>query len=427
MREIREKYYLYHIIYTNMKHLPVLLLAVAAFPFHADAQEAGMRATYMVDGNKEKDQYRSNVSLESVATNECVTYVYGGAKLYMSSVRMNKTAGSSNDPDRENSCSNSVFLASDASQATLFKCEINSHTDKSFGVSAKGQGTLVKVSEGKTSVSKEQSAGFHAVDGAGIHVEDHSFTGVSHLSPAVSTGNGGTVEFVRVIGKTTGLASPLFSSMGQIHATECKMSAVSSPIGYIRDCGKIELDKCELEQGGSCGFLIYDGKSSERGNIRIEDCTLKIADGPLFDVNDNNVDIFVRKCKISQSDDRLMHIKGGSASLLIRKQKLQGDIMMDSIGSLDLTVGEASGLASAINPDNNRQARISVMLEESGQWQNTGVSYISSISFAAGLEKGLKQIKGQYDIYYDPSDPASSHLGGKEYATGGKGMLKPLK
>lgn len=402
-------------------------MLMALLPLPASAQSKDIRAMFTVDGNQEKSQNRSHVSLESVVTNECVVYEYGGASLYMRSVRMNKTAGSSNDTDRENTCSNSAFLAAQASKAELLQCEANCHTDKTFGIAAKDNGTSINVIEGKTTVSKEQSIGIYAVAGAGITVSDHIVQSHSKNSPAIGTGKDGDIEASLLTGGTKGLASPIFSSRGRIRATECKMNAVSAPIAYVRDDGSLELVKCELEQNGSCGFLIFDGNGPSGGELMIADCKLDINDGPLFVIDGNNIAITSSGNAISLSDDCLMSIKGGKVTLKSSDEKLKGDIVMDGISSLSLTMGKGMSLVSAINKDNNPEAKVEITIGKGSTWQTTANSHVAAISFEAGVEKGLKQIKGNYDIIYDAGNPVNSYLGGKEYETGGKGKLKPAR
>ena len=50
------------------------------------AQIPGYRATYFVDGNEEKDQYRSHVSLESLEAGSSAVYATNGVHLDRKSV-----------------------------------------------------------------------------------------------------------------------------------------------------------------------------------------------------------------------------------------------------------------------------------------------------------------------------------------------------
>jgi len=409
-----------------MGHHPYLLF-LALLPLASIAQNQDIRATFTVDGNKEKSQNRSHVSLESVAANECVVYECGGASLSMRSVRMNKTAGTSTDSNRESTGSNSAFLADGQSSAELLQCEANCHADKSFGIAAKDKGTKVSVIEGRTTVSKDQSIGIYAFDGALITVSDHVVQSHTRNSPALCTGIRGEIEASQLTGGTKGLASPLFSSRGKLVARECRMSAVSAPIAYIRDNGSIELKECELEQNGSCGFLIFDGSESSKSRLTIEKCKLDVNDGPLFAVDGNSVEIIQSGNSISLSDDCLMSVKGGDVTLSVSDDRLNGDIVLDSVASLSLTMGKGMTLTSAINRENNPDAHVEIRMDKGSTWHTTANSYIASISFEAGIEKGLKQIKGKFDIFYDAGSPENAYLGGKEYETGGKGLLRPAR
>ena len=117
---------------------------------------------------------------------------------------------------------------------------------------------------------------------------------------------------------------------------------------------------------------------------------------------------------------------GGHAVLTLEKQALGGDINVDSISSLTVQLKKGGKLSGNINKVENRCAEVRVKLSAGSAWTSKGDSFLTSVEFDQPLAKGLKQLKGNHTIYYDPSDPANAPLEGKEHKTGG-GRLCPLK
>lgn len=395
-----------------------------AFSLSASAQNGTFTAAYMADGSVEKDQYRSYVTLESVRDNGCVVYATGGVHLNLSWVTMNKTAGIGTYSDAEDPGTNSALLATAGSSVTVFNCSTNLHAAQSYGIIAADPETVVRASGGKTTVSREKSSGFHSTGGAMIEIDDYEIHSYDNMSPLLSAGTHGQIEASGIKGATGGAASPLFSSNGDIHVSDSRLEAGNAPVGHVKGNGIIRLEECDFVRASSCGFYISEGNGTA-GRLSMDGCKLKLADGPMFLVDDGCAEVSMKKNGISYSKDGLICMKGGSISLDACSQQLRGDIVTDSICSVSLTLGKGSSYDGCINGAGNGNASVTVTLEKGSSWHASGSSHVSAISFQQGVEKGIKQIKGTANVYYDAKNPANSYLGGREYQLNGKGRLIP--
>lgn len=401
------------------------------------AQGSAIRATYYVDGAVEKFQNRSHTAIESMDQGVSVVYATNGAELILTKLRMNKTSGGVSDPGRRNSGINSVLLADGGSDVMVEYCDVSSHTAQADGVSATGNDTKVKIIEGRVVMSRAGSSAVNALNGSKIDIFKTEVNTQSNQSPSFYTYNEGVLDVAEAFGTSSGQASPLFYSSGILNATKCRMSASKWTIGNV-DGGTMTLQKNEVKAGGYCGFLLYGVNYSEgEGALTLTKNEITVDEGPLFIVTNTHATINVTgRNKISKKDDDLMYVKsdewgvkgqnGGHASLYVGKQALSGNIKVDSISSMYLELQKGGSLNGRINAVENRCAEVRVKLDAGSKWTSRGESYITSIVFAQPVEKGLKQLKGNHTIYYDPSDPENAPLGGKEYKTGG-GKLLPLK
>lgn len=403
------------------------------------AQIPGYRATYFVDGNEEKDQYRSHVSLESLEAGSSAVYATNGVHLVLTRVRLNKTSGSISDADRRETGKNSVLLADGGSTVLVEFCEINSHTTQADGVSASGEGTKVTLQEGSVSTSRNGAAAVNATNKSNVIVQKTTVNTYSNQSPAFYTCRDGRMEVTEAKGENVGQAAPSFYvSSGAIKAEKCEMSSAKWTIGSL-DEGLLELTGNKLKSGSVCGFLVYgaDGKQREwrsTGTLVLNKNEITVTDGPLVFITNAAGTVSLSRNKISCKNDEIISVKAdewgsknynqGDATIDLEKQTLDGDIYVDSISSLVLTLKKSAKLNGRITGDATDRRDVKVFMKKGAKWNLKGECYISSISFEQPLEKGLKQLKGKHVIYYDPD--VDTELGGKEYKTGG-GVLRPMK
>jgi len=401
-----------------------------------DAQNTRITASFYVDGAQEHFQHRSHTSIEAMEQGKSVVYSTGGAELILTRLRMNKTSGGVNDPDRRNTGFNSVLLADGGSNVMVEYCTVASHTPQADGISATGDGTKIKVIEGAVTMSRAGCSAVNALNGGYVDMFKTEVNTQSHQSPVFYTYNSGKLDIAEAFGETSGQSSPLFYSSGIINGVKCRLSASGSSIGNV-DGGTLTLTSNELKSGGFCGFVLYGIKSKDvKGELNLVKNKISVSEGPVFFVTNTEGVINVKGNSISCREDDLMLVKGddwgvkgsngGHISFYAEKQSLSGNIKVDSISSMYLELKKSAKLNGRINAAENRCAEVRVKLDKGSSWTSKGESYLTSIVFTQPVEKGLKQLKGNHTIYYNPDDPENAPLGGKEYKTGG-GRLVPLK
>lgn len=413
------------------------LLCVCLLPMVAWGQNRKPQASWYVDGEKVKYENRSHTSLEAFDQGQSVIYATNGVDLILTSLRINKTSGGIMDDDRRETGVNSALLADGGSKVRVEACDVKSHSPQADGITASGEGTKIIITDGNVTTNRSGSVAISAIHGADITADKTQFTTVDHRSAAFYALDGGSIVVTEAMGTCGGQASPIFHSSGTIQGTKCRVTSAKWTIGNVED-GMLLLNKCELSSGGISGFLLYSSKDADvQSMLDITGNTISVGEGPLFLVtNNNNASITLKGNKISCKSGDLLMVKadewgqkganGGHASLWVNKQSLSGDIFVDSISSLDVNLNKGAKLNGQINKEENRCAKVHVIVNAGSKWTSKGESYLTSIKFEQPLEKGLKQLKGKHTIYYDPADPANAPLGGKEYKTGG-GMLCPLK
>ncbi|MBO6078785.1 MAG: hypothetical protein J6P66_08555 [Bacteroidaceae bacterium] len=419
----------------------ILSIAWGVMSVSALFGQASYRATFYVDGAKEKEQNRSHTSLESVEPNASVVYATGGVELFLSHMRLNKTSGSISDATHRETGHNSVVLADDGSRVWMDFCDVNSHTPQADGISASGEGTLINVREGTINMSRPGSAAVNATNKSKINVVGTIINIYSNQSPSFYACSEGVVEVTEGKGDNTGQGSPLFyASAGTVKGEKCRMSAAKWAIGCLDD-GLLELTHNDLKSNSLCGFLVHgaDGRvreSRSSGKLILKNNKIMVNEGPVIFVTNAAGEISLSGNKISCKSDEIISVKGdewgvknqnqGDAIITVLKQTLSGDIYVDSISSLTLNLEKGAKLNGRITGKESPWRNVKVSIKKGSTWTMKGDCYLTSITFDQPLEKGLKQIKGKHVIYYDPDDALCRNLDGKEYKTGG-GKLVPIK
>ena len=70
---------------------------------------------------------------------------------------------------------------------------------------------------------------------------------------------------------------------------------------------------------------------------------------------------------------------GGHVALNLSAQSVSGDMVIDEISSLSLSIADGSSYTGAINSD-NASGSVAVTLDDSSTWTLTGDSYVTSFT-----------------------------------------------
>lgn len=394
-------------------------------------------ASYIVDGAVEKEQYRSHVNLESVGSGNSVVYATNEVDLNLTAVRMNKTSGEYNKPERRERGINSGILADGGSKVLMERCEVNTHVSYADAIAAYGDNTSIKVQDGYVRVTRSGSAGANVINGANLRFERTELTTSSGQSPVMIASKGGKLEAFETLGGSSGVGSPLFLSNGELIAEKCRMSASKWALAQV-DGGHITLKSNQLVTGSFCGVMVYStGNAVNSGVVELSKNKIQVNEGPLFYVTNANGEIYVNNNSFTQKDKDVLVARaddwgvkgrnGGHAVLVVQSQSLSGNVWADSISSAKVILKKKGSLSGAVNSEGNMAAEHRMVIGSGGTWTVKKDSYLNSIEFEQPLNKGLKQLKGKHTVYYDPTDPLNAPLEGKEHKIGGGGILKPLK
>lgn len=282
-------------------------------------------------------------------------------------------------------------------QANIKNVKITTHSDKSRGLDATYNGIIN--AENIVINTDGQSCAALATDrGEGqVHVKNSDInTGVS---------------------KSSGRGSPLIYSTGNITAENTKGTAFVSQIACIEGKNSIELSNCDLtgygegnRQDGDTyvdlgGVFIYQSMSGDAdvgtSIFTAKDSKLSIASdssvystAPMFHVTNTACVINLENTELTFGSGTFLEVSsqnqwgttgsnGGVAEVNTDNEKIDGNVIVDSISSLTWTMKNTE-FKGAINSEGNTTVNVA----DGSTWTLTGDSSVSSLSVSGNIDYG---------------------------------------
>ncbi len=285
-----------------------------------------------------------------------------------------------------------------SSQADIDDVEITTHGDKSRGLDATYNG-IINAKSVKINTDGQSSAALATDRGEGeVHVSD------SILNTGVS--------------KESGRGSPIIYSTGNITVDSSTGCAYVSQIACIEGKNSIELTSCDLSGAGGGnredngeyvdlgGIFIYQSMSGDAdvgtstftaksSALSIESDSEYYETAPMFHVTNTKAIINLESTELNFGSGVLLNVSGqsqwgtegsngGDLVFNANSEILDGNISVDSISSLDLTLSSTSFIG-AINPTDDF-GDTNVTIDSGSDWTLDGDSHISSLDNEGQIE-----------------------------------------
>ncbi len=282
-------------------------------------------------------------------------------------------------------------------QATVKNVKITTHSDKSRGLDATYNGIIN--AENVVINTDGQSCAALATDrGEGqVHVKN------SEINTGVS--------------KKSGRGSPLIYSTGNITVEKTKGTAYVSQIACIEGKNSIELMDCDLTgyaQGNRQdegqyvdlgGIFIYQSMSGDadvgtstfaakNSKLSIADDSPDAGEAPMFHITNTACVINLEKTEFNYKSGVFLESSGqnqwgnegsngGVCQLNTADETIEGDIIVDSISSLDWNM-KNTNFKGAVNSTGNSIVNVG----EGSTWTLTGDSSLSGLEVSGNIEYG---------------------------------------
>lgn len=351
------------------------------------------------------DAFIQNATYSSAGDEENALRI-SGAVVELDGVTVDKSAGASSRPENGDFYGvNAALLATNGAQVTIRSATVTSNAQNGNGVFSYGTGTVVRISDSTITTRADNSGGLQTTGGGTTLAENLTVKTAGSSSAAIrSDRGGGTVSVSGGSYETSGLNSPAVYSTAAITVENASLTATGSEALVIEGKNSITLNNCTVsghmsEQGSSADenihtVMIYQSMSGDAAvgssSFEMTGGSLTGEAGDLIYVTNTAAAISLSGATLVQKDPSgaLLRVCGNSGSrgwgaagqngaqvtLTASNQTLEGDIVVDSISSLDLTLKNGSTFRGTLSG-----STIALTVEEGSTLILTGDSTAASL------------------------------------------------
>ena len=342
-----------------------------------------------------------------------------GASVTLDGITVDKSAGSSsNTEDGDFYGMNAALLATNGAEVTITNATINSSAQNGNGVFSYGEGTIVNIFDSTITTTADNSGGIQTTGGGTTNASNLTVETSGNSAAAIrSDRGGGTVNVDEGTYTSNGYNSPAVYSTADITVSNAALTANNSEALVIEGSNSITLNDCDVTgnmsdtEGTSSdenvhNVMIYQSMSGDAevgtSSFSMTGGSLTAKNGDMFYITNTHSVISLSGISITNEDEdaNLMTITGNSAShgwgsagsngaqaeVTASDQVLEGNIVVDTISTLDLTLSDGSTFTGTIHITDNEAGGTAVSdnavvtIDEGCTWTLTGDCTISSLT-----------------------------------------------
>lgn len=291
---------------------------------------------------------------------------------------------------------NAAVLATPSSTIYLADTTINTDAEGSNAVFASGTNAKIEAKQVTIHTKQNSSRGLDATYNGVVIGENLIITTEGDHSASLATDRGeGTINVSGATLHTSGQGSPIIYSTGNITLQNGIGKATGSEIGVIEGKNSMTIVNSDLTGHVDNGFMLYQSFSgdAESGIARLDASNSKLttyADGAFIHVNNTQAETTLENDEIIMPNTNTLinaaasrwgneGENGGHLTFTAKNQQLTGNIVADSISTIDISLTNSSTLTGAINPNNQAQS-ITLKLSKDSVWNVTEDSNITNLT-----------------------------------------------
>ena len=375
------------------------------------------------------ESYSSEASMENaiVADAETVTY---------SNITVTKTGDASGSSDGTGGFdwtgTNAAILAKNGAKLTISgsgtKITSNAKGGNavfSYGGSNSnnsnnsGDGTTVTISDATITTTGSNSGGIMTTGGGVMNASNLTITTSGGSSAAIrSDSGGGTVTVSGGTYTTSGAGSPAIYSTAAISVFGADLVSKASQGVVIEGGNSVTLDTVNINANHATlngkdtmhqAIMIYQSMSGDASggssSFSMTDGSITNTVGDIFHVTNVTTTIALSGVSITNNDSTGAFLRassdawgssgsnGGKVTLNASGQDINGDIVVDSVSTLTMSLKDSSNFTGAVNSAN--AGSVTMTIESGSTWTLTGNSYVKSLTNNGTINKG------SYTLYVD--------------------------
>ena len=358
-----------------------------------------------------EDTEISGETIESTGTDENALLVTGGTAMVTDSTIVR-------DSDDSTGGDNSSFYGVGAAVLTtggtvsISDSTITTDAKGGAGVFAYGDGVAM-VSNTTISTTQDTSGGIHVAGGGTLYARDLTVTTKGESSAAIRSDRGsGTMVVDGGTYVSEGVGSPAVYVTADITIHEASLAATGSEALCLEGLNSVRLYDCDLtgnmadldQNDNTWTVILYQSMSGDsevgEGRFEMEGGTLVSGNGGIFYTTNTESEFVLSNVEISADNSEYFlrctgnanqrgwgqnGANGADCTFTAINQKMDGDVIWDSISNLDLYVTQGSVLTGAVVDDescagNGGDGAANVTIDADSKWIVTGDSVLTDLA-----------------------------------------------
>ena len=368
----------------------------------------------------ESDESVSGEKVESTGDDENALLIKDG-DVDFDDMTVTRKSGSSSGGDNASFYGLSAAVLGTGGNTYMKNGKITTDADGGAGVFAYGDGT-VYVADTTIKTSNGASGGIHAAGGGTLYAWDLDVTTAGQSSAAIRSDRGGGKMVVDGGDYTsTGNGSPAIYSTADITVNDADLTAKGSEAICIEGKNSIRLFDCSLsgnmsdDEQNDCTWnvILYQSMSgdSEEGTsiFQMDGGDLTAKNGGMFYTTNTSSKFVLKDVDIDFADENDFFLKatgnsnargwgqagsnGADCDFTAIDQDMKGDVIWDSISTLDFYMTDGSTLKGAVVKDDSNagdsksdNSACNVYIDSDSTWTVTGDSEITSLCNAGTIK-----------------------------------------
>lgn len=388
------------------------------------------------------DTEESGQSYTSEGTDESAVLVSNGANVTLKDFTVNRTSEDSKGGDSSSFYGVGASVLATDGTVNLSGGTITSDADGAAGAFAYDKGT-VNISDTTITTTGNTAGGIHVAGGGTVNAENLTVHTSGESSAAIRSDRGGGTMRVKGGSYTSsGIGSPAVYCTADIEVNDAKLTAENSEAVCIEGLNSLSLTGCDLSghiqenEQNDCDWtvILYQSMSgdSEIGNavFNMTGGSLTSENGGLFYTTNTESTFYLNNVNITPSSNNEFFLKctgnankrgwgqsganGADCSFTAENQKMEGDVVWDSISNLDFKMTNGSTLTGGFVQDescagNGGSGTADLSIDATSTWIVTKDSQLSSLTNKGTIkdaEGKTVTIKGSDGTVYVQGDSA---------------------
>ena len=326
-----------------------------------------------------EDTQTDGQTYESTGTDENAVLVSNGATVTLDNATVTRQSSDSTGGDNSSFYGVGAAILTTDGTTTINKADITTDAKGGAGVFAYGDG-VVYVNDSKITTSQDTSGGIHVAGGGTLYASNLQVETSGESSAAIrSDRGGGTMTVDGGTYTSNGTGSPAVYTTADITVKNATLTATDSEAVCIEGRNSLTLTDVDLSgnmpenEQNDCTWnvILYQSMSgdSEEGNatFSMTGGSLTAGNGGMFYTTNTQSTFNLENVKINYADENDFFLKvtgnsnargwgnagenGANCTFTATDQMMEGDVIWDSISTLDMTMNGKSTLTGAILDD----------------------------------------------------------------------------